>query len=147
MLNQKYESVWAKRIGLSRTIQAPADIPENFLSYLAGNRQQRFPRLDGSMNRLRKGKMFRYIDGSSIIVAGLQFSPNFIQQAHAQTTVECRSRNYQFDEYYTGGLSKSQLNHQTSGIPSWYLLFPVTKPTSGRNSTFPRCADFPNQFS
>ncbi|MGV0879923.1 hypothetical protein V6767_22595, partial [Martelella sp. FLE1502] len=27
-----------------------------------------------------------------------------------------------------------------------YLLFPASKPISGRNSTYPRCADFPNHL-
>ncbi|MCK3557011.1 hypothetical protein MZI58_25000, partial [Escherichia coli] len=26
------------------------------------------------------------------------------------------------------------------------LLFPASKPKSGRNSTYPRCADFPSQL-
>jgi integrase len=30
---------------------------------------------------------------------------------------------------------------------SWSLLFPASKPKSGRNSTYPRCSDFPSQLS
>ncbi|TCQ95030.1 MFS transporter, partial [Neorhizobium sp. JUb45] len=31
-------------------------------------------------------------------------------------------------------------------VSSWYLLFPASKPKSGRNSTYPRCADFPSHL-
>jgi hypothetical protein len=31
-------------------------------------------------------------------------------------------------------------------VSSWYLLFPASKPKSGRNSTYPGCADFPSQL-
>lgn len=34
--------------------------------------------------------------------------------ASAQTTVECRSRDYQYTECYAGGLSRPQLIHQLS---------------------------------
>jgi len=37
--------------------------------------------------------------------------------ANAEATVECRSRNYQYDECYAGPLRKPQLIHQTSGSP------------------------------
>lgn len=32
-------------------------------------------------------------------------------------------------------------------VSSWSLLFPAFKPKSGRNSTYPRCPDFPSQLS
>lgn len=42
-------------------------------------------------------------------------SPAFVSQAAAQSTVECRSRNYQYDECFAGPLKKPQLIHQISG--------------------------------
>lgn len=67
--------------------------------------------------RLPGGRMVRYIMPIGIIMSGFQFSPHIVEQAHAQTTIECRSRNYQYDECFAGPLSKPQLIHQISGSP------------------------------
>lgn len=39
----------------------------------------------------------------------------FTTGANAQSTVECRSHNYQYDECYAGPLTRPQLIHQISG--------------------------------
>lgn len=44
-------------------------------------------------------------------------APTFVQRASAQSTVECHSRHYQYDECFAGPLSKPQLIHQMSGSP------------------------------
>lgn len=61
--------------------------------------------------------MIRTIVAASVALSGTMFVPQFVGDARAQTTVECRSRNYQYDECYAGPLSKPQLIHQISGSP------------------------------
>lgn len=61
--------------------------------------------------------MIRTIVAASVALSGAMFVPQFVGEAQAQNTVECRSRNYQYDECYAGPLSKPQLIHQTSGSP------------------------------
>lgn len=61
--------------------------------------------------------MIRTIVAAGVALSGTMFVPQFVPEAKAQTTVECRSRNYQYDECYAGPLSKPQLIHQISGSP------------------------------
>ncbi len=61
--------------------------------------------------------MIRTITAASVALSGTMFVPHLVGEAQAQTTVECRSRNYQYDECYAGPLSKPQLIHQISGSP------------------------------
>lgn len=57
--------------------------------------------------------MFRYA-----LLAALFFgAPLTSFEAKAQSTVECQSRNYQYDECWAGPLAKPQLIHQVSGAP------------------------------
>lgn len=58
--------------------------------------------------------MLRYLSMATAILVGANITPSFIVDAQAQTTVECRSRDYKYDECYAGPLSKPQLIHQTS---------------------------------
>ncbi|KQZ14464.1 MULTISPECIES: DUF3011 domain-containing protein [unclassified Mesorhizobium] len=57
--------------------------------------------------------MFRYL----ITLALAMSAPTFVQPAKAQSTVECHSRHYQYDECFAGPLVKPQLIHQMSGSP------------------------------
>ncbi|MHC1551508.1 DUF3011 domain-containing protein [Phyllobacterium sp. K27] len=57
--------------------------------------------------------MIRYITLAAIAFSGL----SVVSEAQAQSTVECRSRNYQYDECFAGPLSKPQLIHQISNGP------------------------------
>ncbi|MEJ5902423.1 DUF3011 domain-containing protein [Ochrobactrum teleogrylli] len=61
--------------------------------------------------------MIKTIMAPSVALSGTMFVPQLMAEARAQNTVECRSRNYQYDECYAGPLSKPQLIHQTSGSP------------------------------
>lgn len=54
--------------------------------------------------------MIRYFLAVSIAFAGAFFTP----EAQAQSTVECHSRHYQYDECYAGPLRQPQLIHQIS---------------------------------
>lgn len=54
--------------------------------------------------------MHRFIATAALITLSLGAVP----QAAAQTTVECRSRDYQYNECYAPGLSSPQLIHQIS---------------------------------
>ncbi|WP_273728508.1 DUF3011 domain-containing protein [Brucella gallinifaecis] len=57
--------------------------------------------------------MLRYV-----LIASLALGSSWvISDAHAQATVECQSRHYQYGECWAGPLSKPQLIHQTSGSP------------------------------
>ncbi|KAB2757308.1 DUF3011 domain-containing protein [Brucella anthropi] len=51
---------------------------------------------------------------AAMVLTGATFTPPVIFEARAQTTVECRSRDYKYDECYAGPLSRPQLIHQTS---------------------------------
>ncbi|MET3649969.1 DUF3011 domain-containing protein [Phyllobacterium ifriqiyense] len=57
--------------------------------------------------------MIRYITVAAVAFSGL----SMVSGAKAQSTVECRSRNYQYDECFAGPLSKPQLIHQISNSP------------------------------
>lgn len=54
--------------------------------------------------------MIRYM-----VMAAVAFgAPMFVSKAQAQTTVECHSRNHQYDECFAGSLKQPQLVHQIS---------------------------------
>jgi len=55
--------------------------------------------------------MFRYVLAAAIGVCTVQVTT---EDASAQSTVECRSRNYQYDECFAGPLKQPQLIHQVS---------------------------------
>ena len=54
--------------------------------------------------------MRRLLVNTALLLAPLATLP----QAMAQATVECRSRDYQYNECYAGQLSRPQLIHQIS---------------------------------
>lgn len=54
--------------------------------------------------------MFRYLAIAAIVLG----SPWTVVEAHAQATIECHSRNYQYDECWAGPLDQPQLIHQIS---------------------------------
>ncbi|WP_182506199.1 DUF3011 domain-containing protein [Brucella anthropi] len=58
--------------------------------------------------------MMRYLSVATAILLGANVSPSFVVEAQAQTTVECRSRDYKYGECYAGPLSRPQLIHQSS---------------------------------
>ena len=55
--------------------------------------------------------MFRYLAIAAVALG----APQFVSEARAQATVECHSRNYQYDECFAGPLRQPQLVHQISG--------------------------------
>ncbi|MGH6862151.1 MAG: DUF3011 domain-containing protein [Phyllobacterium sp.] len=55
--------------------------------------------------------MLRLYGIAALALASFWFAP----EAEAQSTVECHSRNYDYDECYAGPLRKPQLIHQVSG--------------------------------
>ncbi len=57
--------------------------------------------------------MFRYLAVTAIVLG----APMIASEAKAQSTVECQSRHFQYDECFAGPLSKPQLIHQVSGSP------------------------------
>ncbi|MFB9948576.1 DUF3011 domain-containing protein [Rhizobium puerariae] len=60
--------------------------------------------------------MSRYFSIAIVALAlGILGAPWIATDARAQSTVECQSRNYQYDECWAGPLSRPQLIHQTSG--------------------------------
>ncbi len=54
--------------------------------------------------------MFRWL----VIAVFVSAAPVFVPQAMAQSTVECHSRHYQYDECFAGRLTRPQLVHQIS---------------------------------
>lgn len=54
--------------------------------------------------------MLRYLYAVSLVLT----APWAISNVHAQPTVECHSRHYQYDECWAGPLKKPQLIHQIS---------------------------------
>lgn len=57
--------------------------------------------------------MIRYLAITALTFAG--FAAVATSEGRAQATVECHSRNYQYDECYAGPLKQPQLIHQVSG--------------------------------
>lgn len=55
--------------------------------------------------------MFRQLAILALVAA----APVLVHEAKAQSTVECRSRHYQYGECFAGPLKKPQLIHQISG--------------------------------
>jgi hypothetical protein len=52
-----------------------------------------------------------------VLIALCSVAPWAIPEAAAQSTVECHSRDYQYDECWAGSLRQPQLIHQMSGSP------------------------------
>ena len=57
--------------------------------------------------------MVRYHAAAAVALCALWLGPD----ARAQSTVECHSRNYQYDECWAGPLKQPQLIHQISSNP------------------------------
>lgn len=62
-------------------------------------------------------EMLKLLTVTVAVYATFNHAPLIMTTAQAQNTVECRSRDYKYDECFAGPLTRPQLVHQSSSAP------------------------------